>query len=342
MKIAIHNRKKSFSQGWIDHCDRHNIAYKVVNCYDNNIIEQINDCDILMWHHHHESAKDIQFAKQLIYSLEMAGKIVFPDFRTTWHFDDKLGQKYLLEMAEAPLVPTQVFFSLEDALKWIGDSEFPKVFKLRGGSGSMNVRLVKSKLQAVRLARKAFRSGFSNYNSFFQLKDRWINYRTKDAPLRELIEGMARFLIPTRFTTIAGKERGYIYFQDFVSGNTHDVRINYVFNKCFASRRKVRQGDFRASGSGFGDFDMNLIPEKALKISFEVANKLKLQSAAFDFVFWDGDPLITEVSYGFGIHPEMFKHGYWDEELNFHPGPFNPYEWMVEGVADELKTRGKI
>lgn len=339
MKIAIHHRNKSFSQGWIDYCDSHNIDYKIVNCYDNNIIEQVNDCDILMWHHHHESGKDIQFAKQLLYSLEMSGKLVFPDFRTNWHFDDKVGQKYLLEMAEAPLVPTKVFFSPEDALKWIDTTEFPKVFKLRGGSGSMNVRLVKSKLQAARLARKAFRSGFKNYNSFFQLKDRWLNYRTKGAPFRELLEGVARFFIPTRFTTIAGRERGYVYFQDFIAGNTHDIRINYVFNKCFASRRKVREGDFRASGSGIGEFDMQLIPDEVLRISFDVANKLKLQSAAFDFVLNDGCPLITEISYGFGTLPEMFNHGYWDERLNYFPGPFNPYAWMVEGVLDERKAR---
>ncbi len=338
MKLAIHHRDKSFSRGWIDNCIKHNIDHKIVNCYANNIIEQVNDCDILMWHHHHESSKDIQFAKQLIYSLEMAGKLVFPDFRTTWHFDDKLGQKYLLESIGAPLVPVNVFYSMEDAKKWIHESEFPKVFKLRGGSGSMNVRLVKSSSHAIRLARKAFRSGFKNYNSFFQLKDRWTNYRIKDAPLTEVFEGLARFFIPTRFWTITGKDRGYIYFQDFLPGNTHDIRINYVYNKCFACRRKVRQNDFRASGSGVPDWDVSNIPDKALSIAFNVANELKLQCAAFDFILKDEDPLITEISYGFGTLPEMFNYGYWDENLTYYPGNFDPYGWMVQGILKEKES----
>ena len=68
--------------------------------------------------------------------------MVFPNFNTAWHFDDKVGQKYLLEAIDAPLVPSYVFYSKEMALKWLEQTQFPKVFKLRGGAGSANVKLV--------------------------------------------------------------------------------------------------------------------------------------------------------------------------------------------------------
>jgi hypothetical protein len=68
-----------------------------VDCYQSDIINQLSDCDALMFHHYHASSKDTLFAKQLLFALESAGKIVFPDFRTGWHFDDKVGQKYLFE-----------------------------------------------------------------------------------------------------------------------------------------------------------------------------------------------------------------------------------------------------
>ncbi|MDZ7775700.1 MAG: hypothetical protein U5L09_08950 [Bacteroidales bacterium] len=45
MKIAIHNRPGSFSDRWIEYCKKQEIPYKIVNCYDNNIIQQLNDCD---------------------------------------------------------------------------------------------------------------------------------------------------------------------------------------------------------------------------------------------------------------------------------------------------------
>ena len=50
MKIAIHERPGSFSDGCIRYCTEKKIPYKLVNCYDSDIINQLNDCDGLMWH----------------------------------------------------------------------------------------------------------------------------------------------------------------------------------------------------------------------------------------------------------------------------------------------------
>ena len=104
--------------------------------------------------------------------LEQAGVKVFPDFRTNWHFDDKLGQKYLLEALGIPLVPTHVFYDKKTALEWASKTTFPKVFKLRGGAGSANVKLARTKKEAVKLIRKAFGKGFSNYDAMGSLKER--------------------------------------------------------------------------------------------------------------------------------------------------------------------------
>ena len=87
---------------------------------------------------------------------------------------------------------------------------------------------------------------------------------------------------------------------------------------------------------------MTQIPEKALKIAFDVANKLKLQSAAFDFITLKGDPLIVEMSYGFGYDVDQFNHGYWDKNLNYYPGTFDPYGWMVEGVLKSINENKKV
>lgn len=325
-----------FSQGWIDYCKNNNIDYKLVNCYDSNIISILRDCDIFMWHHDHINEKDTRFAKQLLYSLEMSGKIVFPDFRSTWHFDDKLGQKYLLESIKAPMVPSYAFYSKNDALKWVHETEFPKVFKLRGGAGSENVRLVKTKTDAVHLIRHAFGRGFSRYNAYGSLKERWRKYKEGKEQLKEVLDGLARLIIPTYYSYIQGRDRGYIYFQDFIPDNTHDIRVTYVFKRCFALRRRVRTGDFRASGGGMIEYDMSKIPEKALRTAIDVAAELNLQTAAFDFVIDKGEPMIVEMSYGFGYDIDQYNHGYWDANLNYYPGSFDPYGWMVEALLEKL------
>jgi len=341
MKIAIHYNKMHFSQGWIDYCKENEIDFKIVDCYDTNIIEKLRDFDILMWHHDHINSKDTRFAKQLLFSLEMAGKIVFPDFRTNWHFDDKLGQKYLLEAIDAPMVASYAFYSKIDALRWAKGAIFPKVFKLRGGSGSDNVRLVKTRKDAVKLIKKAFGTGFSRYNSWGSLKERWRKYRAGKEKLKEVFDGIFRLIIPTPYSYIQGRDRGYIYFQDFISNNTHDIRVTYVNNKCFALRRKVRPADFRASGGGMIEYDMSQIPIKALRIAFDVATQLTLQTAAFDFVVLNGEPKIIEMSYGFGYDEDQYNHGYWDNNLNYYPGTFNPYGWMIEGLIEEHNRRNQ-
>ena len=147
--IAIHKNKSSdlFHFRWIDYCDKNNIPYKMVNCYDNDIIQQLKDCSVLMWHYHQASPTDIVMAKSLLFSLEQSGTKVFPDFNTAWHFDDKVAQKYLLEALEIDLVPTWVFYDKKTANDWIEKTSFPKVFKLKGGAGSQNVQLAKTKFR---------------------------------------------------------------------------------------------------------------------------------------------------------------------------------------------------
>lgn len=337
MKIAIHHSKISYSERWISYCTEKQIPFKIVNCYESDIVRQLDDCDALLWHHYHMSQRDTLFAKQLLYSLEMAGKIVYPDFRTGWHFDDKLGQKYLLEAINAPLVQSYAFYSKDEANRWAENTHFPKVFKLRRGSSSGNVRLVRSTEAAHRLINKAFGKGFAQYDAWHGLRERWRLFKTGKVTLQEVFEGFVRLIYPIPYAQILGKERGYAYFQDFIPNNTHDIRINIVADKCFASRRGVRPGDFRASGSWIVDLDASQIPKQAIKIAFEVSSILKLQTAAFDFVLDNGKPLIVEVSYGFGFPGKQFEQGFWDSSLIYHAGEFNPFGWIVENVITRIE-----
>lgn len=342
MRIGIHQRKGSYSSEWIEYCEQNGIEYKLVNCYGNNIVEQLADCDALMWHYYHESARDIQFAKQLLFALEGSGKVVFPNFSSNWHFDDKVGQKYLFESIGAPLVPSFAFYSRKDAVEWANSTTFPKVFKLRGGSASSNVKMVRTHSQAIRLINKSFGIGFKRYHPWSNLKERWRLFKLGKSNFYEVLKGVGRFFRSTRYARVLGRDRGYVYFQEFIPDNTHDIRITYVNKRCFAGRREVRPGDFRASGSHIPDMDQSKIPQKALKIAFDVAHVLGLQSAAIDFIMLDGDPLIVEVCYAYGHYDGHYKHGYYDQDLNYYTEEFNAYHWMVDEVVEKVKNQGHV
>jgi glutathione synthase/RimK-type ligase-like ATP-grasp enzyme len=330
--IAIQNELGDYSQRWISFCQKNGIAYKIVDCYSSRIIDDLKDCDVLMWQTHQNNPKDILMSKQLLYALGNCVIRTFPDFNSVWHFDDKVGQKYLLEAIGAPLINSHVFYDQAAALAWVNKTDFPKVYKLRGGAGSQNVRLVNSAREARALINKAFGRGVSAYNSFGSLKERWRKYRMGKSNFGEILSGLVRLVRPPAYACVNGREKGYVYFQDFIPDNLFDIRITYVFNRCFATRRKVRPGDFRASGSGVTDYDQSQIPKQALRIAFDVAQRLKLQTAAFDFVLNKGVPEIVELSYAFGYPEKVFDLGYWDDQLQYHAGAFNPFGWMVEGI----------
>ncbi|MEE0882296.1 MAG: hypothetical protein U0L65_02610 [Bacteroidales bacterium] len=333
MKIGIH-KTDGFSTRWVEYCERNNIPYKLVNPYENDIIEQLKDCDVFMWHHYHADYRDVQFAKSLLFSLQQKGLKVFPDFNTTWHFDDKVAQKYLLEAIDAPFVPSYVFYTKKDALKWIANVSFPKVFKLKGGAGSSNVKLAKTRKQAKHLIKQAFGKGFSQYDRFAHLKDRYTAYKNGRDSFLGVCKSFARLFIPTEYSKMHSKEKGYVYFQDFIPNNTFDIRICVVDDKAFALKRMCRENDFRASGGGRIIYDKNQIDERCVKIAFDVNDKLKTQSIAFDFVFDENNnPLIVEISYGYSANAYDTCEGYWTKDMQWHAGSnFDFCGWMIEGL----------
>lgn len=332
MKIAIHHIPGSFSDEWINYCKNNGIDYKLVCCYDTNIIEQLEDCDGLMWHWNQEDYKANLFARQLIYSLGKKGVKTFPNAHTCWHYDDKVGQKYLLEAIEAPLVQSYVFYSKDKALTWLDQSSLPKVFKLRSGAGSINVALIKTRQQAKKLINKAFGKGFKTVNNWSGLKDRlWRLKRDKSwKQIVSVAKGIVRLFIHTEFQKFSTAQKGYVYFQDFIPDNLYDTRLVVIGNRCFGVRRFCRENDFRASGSGVKAYEPELFDVNTIKIAFEIAKKLNSQSLALDFILDNNIPKIVEISYAF-ITGRFYR----DKNLAAYGDPTLP---VVQNLIDEIQT----
>ncbi|WP_264522040.1 ATP-grasp domain-containing protein [Flavobacterium sp. N1994] len=331
--IAIHNNTSTdlFHFRWIEYCDKNNIPYKLVNCYDSDIIQQLKGCSTLMWHYHQANPTDIIMAKSLLFSLEQSGVKVFPDFNTAWHFDDKVAQKYLLEALEIDIVPTWVFYNKKTANHWIESASFPKVFKLKGGAGSQNVQLAKTKEDAKSLADKAFGKGFPAYDGWGSIKERFRKWQLGKTSFFDVLKGFARLFNPPRYAKVMGNEMDYLYFQEFIANNDSDIRIVVIDGKAFGIKRMNRENDFRASGSGFILYDKQSIDECFVKAAFEANRKLNAQCIAYDFVLDnENKPLLIEISYGFANGGYDACVGYWDEQLNWYEGSFNPYGWMID------------
>lgn len=338
MIIAIHESAGSYSDRWIEYCRENSIQYKIVNCYRGDIIEQLRDCDALMWHWNQYDHKAVLFARQLIYSVEEMGLKVFPDSNTCWHFDDKVGQKYLLEAVNAPLVQSYIFYDKQEAMNWISHAEFPKVFKLRGGSASANVRLVKNRKQARAICRQAFGKGFkpvSGYFSDFRTKTRRVK-KVSDLieKLKRLPHSLSRIYTANMFMN---REKGYLYFQDFIPDNEYDTRIVVIGDKALGLVRRTRKNDFRASGSGAIEYEKESIDERFVTSAFRLSEKLQTQSLACDFVFNEGEVQLLEISYAYAARAYDKCVGFWDREMNWHQGHFKVEDLIMEMFIESLQ-----
>ncbi|MRS05269.1 hypothetical protein EG832_18945, partial [bacterium] len=223
MLIAIHSSKISYSEKWIDYCEKNQIPYKIVDCYRSDIISQLEGCDALMWHYFHGDPRDMLFADKLLAAVESSGKVVYPNFRSTWHFDDKVAQKYLLEANHLPVIPSHTFYSRKDAISWIQHTGFPVVMKLRNGSGGNNVRLVKNRRNARFLVNRAFGRGFRVTDPITDFRDKLRKYRKSQARLKDVIKALMHLAYPYQLEKSRGREKGYIYFQEFIPDCSYDI-----------------------------------------------------------------------------------------------------------------------
>ena len=335
--VAIHDRTGSFSDRWITHLSAAGIPFIVVNGYDTGIVEQLRDCRVFLWHFHHSSIRDLRYARHVLCAAEAMGLRVFPNSATAWHYNDKVAQKYLLEAVSASLVPTWVFHDKNEAFRWALSATWPKVFKLRRGAGSTNVRLVKSRSEADGLIARMFDTGMKAttspskvLNSQRRQLDTWSKRVDAVRSLPNSLRRRARF----------PREQDYVLFQEFVPDNPTDTRVTVIGDRAFCFRRAARKNDFRASGSGEliyprpGEAD-----REAICVALGISRRLGFQSMAYDILtdVPSGRRLVCEISYAYSAEAVRNCGGYYDLNLDWHEGSV----WPQDAVLEDLLGKGE-
>jgi len=341
--LAIHHDEKdSYSPKWIEYCEKNGIEYKLVNCYDNNIMDILKEFDALLWHWSHIDYKAQLFARQLIFALEHRGFLVYPNAIGSLYFDDKVGEKYILESIEAPIIPSYVFYDKASAQNWIETTSFPKVFKLRSGAGAHNVKLIHTKREAKRYINRAFGKGFFATHRGAAIKNRIWHFK-RDKTVKSFLNisrGFYRFFFPNQKNVALPIEKNYLYAQDFIPNCDHDIRVFVVGDKAISKKRMVRDGDFRASGSGKFVWEIDDTQRECVKIAFDVTKKLGMQSIAFDFVMDEnGDAKIIEISYAVGLTAFLDGIGYWNRDLSWVESKIVIEDYIIEDLLNSFESK---
>lgn len=305
-----------------------------------DFLERVGSLDLFILHWRHWD-DDRQLAHTVLPVIEKhLGVKCFPDQPTCWHYDDKVKQYYLLRSHGFPVVESWVFWEREPAVEWTARAEYPVMFKLKGGAGSQNVVLVRSKSEARTLVDRMFGAGI--LCDEIPLAD---SVRKVDFRLYRFLRHQAGNLLrrarnedPSPFWQ---KHKNYALFQRFLPGNKFDTRITVIGDRAFGFRRYVRPGDYRASGSGLIDYSTNGVDPRCVKLGLEISRKLGFSSMAYDFLFnAEGNPECCEISYTYVDTAVHACPGYWDSLLNWHEGHFWPqYFHLVDALGmPELKA----
>lgn len=333
--IALHNSSDIYFEYWSAALKKNNLSWKVVDCMSSDIIGDLANVDILLWSWHHNDPSAQLMARALIKALELKNIKVYPDFNTCWHFDDKIAQKYLLEVIRAPLIKSDVLFSKADAMSWLDQTQLPFVFKLRNGAGSDNVRLISSKASAQKMIRRMFKGKVGYLTRLTPLNEALMRFRRTKSwrNFLRIFRGLGRSVVVHPAIRRLAPQRGYFYAQEFVPGQNCDIRVIVIGNRAFGFRRMVRPGDFRASGSGEIDYRMSKIPPAAVAKSFDISRKLSTQSLAFDFLVDGEDLSIVEISYRFNVPLYYACEGYWDDSLQWYDREVDPLGFILQDLG---------
>jgi glutathione synthase/RimK-type ligase-like ATP-grasp enzyme len=340
MKVAIcvsgeNVHSTIWTNPWVEYCKKNGIGYVVLNGYDYDIIEKLKPFDVLLWHFNGYLFQDMLIARSVLFSAKNIGLKIFPDFSDAWHFDDKVSETYLLQSGEAPIPESYMFYSLESTINWANKLEkYPIVAKLKNGSGSHNVKLLKSKKEVIDYSKIMFKTGLnSSPNLLFKTTSNIKSVKSFNQ-LVSRAKRVPEFLRTFRNSGNFPKEKGYVFFQEFIPNDGYDLKVVVVGDKLSYIARSIRKGDFRASGGGSLFFDQTLMTKNIINTAFSVSDRLDFNCMGYDFVVDNrtGEGKIVEVSYGFSHEALLQAGGFFDREGNWHEEPLNAPEELLKNI----------
>lgn len=333
------NHSGSWGNEWINLCRELNLNHEVVDWRKFGAFDILKRCDLVLWHFSHYSADEMKFARPILTALRAGGTRVFPDLPDSLHFDDKIAQAYLLDALGIPTPKNQVFHSLSSLNEWsLREGKYPIVAKLRTGSGSANVVLIRSERELKNYGAKMFGAGLSGRpNTLLKVSSNLASA----ANWSEVIKRAKRapeFLFTWQQASKLPRESGYVYLQDFISDVVNDLKVVVVGDRLSFIGRHVRSGDFRASGGGSLFYDRDLVTPQVIQVAFDAAEKLGSDCTGLDIVVnpKDGQPLVLEVSYGFSHSALMQAQGYFDRAGRWHDKPLNAPRYLLEKLIGTL------
>ncbi len=322
MKVAIHKDrygKLNYKiEKYLSILEYNDIEAVLVDVSDSNFWNIMKSVDYFIFRFSlYDDQK--QIAQDIIPVIDKYYKAkIFPDANTCWAYDDKIKETFLLNNESNVFVDTWIFYDKKAALSWMGNAEFPLVFKLKSGSKSTNIFLINNKKECEKIINKMFGKGVYSGNVHLNGS---VFY--KDMSIKNLINILGskikRYINDEDIQLYWSIQKNYLLLQKFLPNNYYDTRITTIGKRAFGARRYTRDGDFRASGSGKLVLDKEKIDLRMIDIALRISSKYNFQTMAYDFIYNEShQPRIVEMSYNYPDRAIERSEGFWDIDFIYH------------------------
>lgn len=346
MKLGLllnsNNKLCSFSEKYLEIISRNKIPNIIINPNSYALFENVRSCSHLLFRHSQGDTDKILYESIYNIARNILGVKCSPNYETYWPYEDKVKEYYLLRNHGFPIIESNIFWNREDSESYLSNTKYPIIAKLPKGAGSSNVIKLNSISEGTKVIHQIFGKGVksrglkSNSNLFSPSKLGLRKYSRAVLKSNLINWGLLKDKTDYPEWQI---QKDVIIFQKFLPGNDFDTRVTVIGDKAISYRRFVRTNDFRASGSGKFDVDHNKINLECIRIALDISKKLGFTTMAYDFIYDENKiPHINEISYCFVDWMVEKCPGYWDENLEWHPGRQWPQHYQLEDFL-EMKLK---
>ncbi len=217
-----------------------------------------------------------RFLEDLAVALEASGHTVCPSSMLIRAHENKVFFEMLRHNAgsqELRQLRSWWYGSYEEFLAFSAGLPYPVLIKRPDGSMSRGVSLAATRGDAERIVRRAMRTPC----------------------LQGLLRDTVRRIRHSNYIAESWR-RGKIVVQEFIPGLKNDYKVLVFGTKYYVLYRKVREGDFKASGQGMLEYRREL-PDGLLDFAEKCFTAFRAPSASFDIGFDGRNYYLFEAQY---------------------------------------------
>ena len=259
-----------------------NYAVKVVTWYELANATPSPKGEVII-HSSSQQPEYKSYIDDIMLFLQENGNLLIPSVHTTRSHENKGYQEMHKRMLEIPAIESR--YACKIAELDIPDNFFPAVLKSLSGFGSSSVSIVNSRLDLLRAVNK------QDALSWKLLPKYW----------RSLLVSFVKKHVLRRKNILAYGDYYQSHKRFVLQKLVPDLKLDYkvlIFQtRAFVRKRFVRPGDFRASGSGIGEWEP--IPKGLLEFAKTTLDAFGEPYMSLDIVECEGGFEIIEFQ---GVH----------------------------------------